>query len=242
MDGLMRPMDHQDRPYLAADASEVASVPLPRTPPRFDAVPQSEAPGDMDPVRQARVRESATRNDAAAEMYEAGQYDQAVSLFEQALASCRSTLGDEHPETLTVAGNLSVAHISAGHRRKGIKLITNNVSARMRFLGDDHPMTLTARDALAAAYRVNGDPDTAVTLSKQVVIQRTHLLGSTHGDTLRSRMGLVLALAAAGDVNSANRILAGTMNDAEQVLGPEHPLTLDLLDCGVSNGLLHQDS
>ena len=85
-----------------------------------------------------------------------------MPLFEQALASCRSTLGSDHPDTLIVAGNLAVAYVAAGNRRKGIKLIVGNLAARVRVFGDEHPETLTARNALAVAHRINGDVDTAV--------------------------------------------------------------------------------
>ena len=54
-------------------------------------------------------------------------------------------------------------------------------------------------------------------------------------------MELALGLAAAGDVNSAHRMLASTMNDAEEVLGPEHPHTTALLECGLSHGLIHDE-
>jgi hypothetical protein len=143
---------------------------------------------------------------------------------------------------MTVAGNLGVACFAAGHRRKGLKLIVNNVSDRVRVLGDDHPDTLIARSALAAAHRLTGDADTAIALAKQVVVQRSRTLGSTHSDTLSARMNLALALAAAGDVASAHRILASTMDDAEATLGAKHSHTMALLDVGVSHGLLQEDT
>ncbi len=93
----------------------------------------------MSAITLARVREAAARNATAAELFEAGRYDEAVPLFEQALASCHSILGGEHPDTLTVTGNLGVAHVAAGHRRKGHKLITNNLVDRVHVLGDTHP-------------------------------------------------------------------------------------------------------
>jgi tetratricopeptide repeat protein len=190
----------------------------------------------------AMAWESAACNEAAAEMFEAGRYDEAVPLFQQALAACRSVLGSDHPGTMTVAGNLGVAFFAAGHRRKGLKVIIGNVSDRVRVLGDDHPDTLVARSALAAAHRLVGDADTAIALAKQVVVQRSRTLGSTHSDTLSARMNLALALAAAGDVASAHRMLASTMDDAEATLGAQHDHTLAILDSGVSHGLLQEDT
>lgn len=196
---------------------------------------------ELNAIAQARLRESAIRNTAASELFEAGRYEEAIPLFEQALATCRVTLGGEHPDTLMVAGNLGVAQVAAGQRRKGLKVITNNLASRVRVLGEDHPDTLTARNALAMAHRVAGDADTAITLAKQVVVQRSRTLGPTHVDTLNSRMGLSLALAAAGNVIAAHRMLASTINDAEETLGPDHAFTVALIECGESNGLLRRE-
>ena len=229
-------------PESAVDVAGAVQVPAPRMPPASARPREGTADSaELSGIAQARVRESATRNATAVELFEVGRYDEAVLLFEQALASCRSTLGGEHPDTLTVAGNLGVAYICTGQRRKGMKLITANLAARVRVLGDTHPDTLAARNALAAAHRINGDADTAVTLAKQVVLQRSRTLGATHVDTLSSRMGLALALAAVGDVMSAHRLLASTMNDAEETLGPEHEHTQALVECGEANGLLRRE-
>lgn len=229
-------------PLSALQVDGAASIPAPRSLTPIDRPRDTgSAGGELDAIAQARVRESATRNATAVDLFDAGRFDEALALFAQALASCRSTLGGEHPDTLRVAGNLGVAYMCAGQRRKGTKLIANNVASRARVLGDTHPDTLTARNALAAAYRLGGDADTAVSLAKQVVLQRSRTLGPTHVDTLTSRMGLVLALAAAGEVVSAHRMLASTMNDAETVLGPEHDYTVALVECGEAAGLLRRE-
>jgi hypothetical protein len=230
-------------PDSAVEVDAAQQIPLPRPPSEPVGRQRDDDSGgvELSAIAQARVRESAARNTTASDLFEAGRIDEAVPLFEQALASCRSTLGGEHPDTLTVAGNLGVAYVAAGNRRKGIKLITTNLAARVRVLGDTHPATMTARNALAAAHRISGNADTAVSLAKQVVVQRTRALGPLHLDTLTSRMGLALALAAAGDVTSAQRLLASTMNDAEETLGPEHEHTVALIECGEAAGLLRRE-
>ncbi len=248
------PAGHPAPPVESAGA---LPAPSPRTPPEpwtaaggpaVDALGAAaddlfaQAPGSpaLDAITMARLREAAARNAAAADLFEAGRYDEAVSLFEQSLASCRATLGAQHPDTLTVAGNLAVAHVAAGARRKGIKLITNNVDTRREVLGDSHPATLTARNALAVAYRTTGDADAALRLAKQVVVQRSRTLGPTHVDTLTSRVGLALALAAVGDRTSAHRLLGSTVNDAEVTLGPDHEHVAALVRCGEAAGLLRR--
>jgi len=158
----MRSADH-DQPYSYPESGGTPYVPA--SPP-------------------SRVLEAMASNDAAAEVFNAGRYDEAVPMFEQTLASVRAALGKDHPETMTVAGNLAVAHFAAGNRRRGLKLIVGNVSDRVRVLGDEHPDTLIARGALATAYRVTGDADTAIAISKQLVVQCTRAFGPAYDATL----------------------------------------------------------
>ena len=228
-------------PDSVAEVDAAVPVAPPRPPPGTRSRDEGSEGLDLNAIAQARLRESAIRNTAAAEHFEAGRYEEAIPLFEQALATCRSTLGGDHPDTLMVAGNLGVAQVAAGQRRKGLKLIASNLASRVRVLGEDHPDTLTARNALAMAHRVSGDADTAISLSKQVVLQRSRTLGPTHLDTLSSRMGLALALAAAGNVIAAHRMLASTINDAEETLGPDDAFTVALIECGETNGLLRRE-
>lgn len=225
------------QPEPAVDGDPANRVPQPRVPTHDDPREGEIA----NPVVEARVLQAAMRNNTAAELFDSGRCDEAVPVFEQALDSCRSTLGADHPDTLTVAGNLAVAYVAAGNRRKGIKLIADNLAARVRVLGDEHPETLTARNALAVAHRIDGDADTAVLLARQVAVQRSRALGPTHVDTLTSRLGLALALAAAGHLTTAHGLVASTMSDAEAALGPDHEHTLALIECGESNGLLRRE-
>ncbi len=123
----------------------------------------------LSALAAARVRESSARNTTGAEMYDAQQFEDAVQLFEQALASCRITLGDRHPDTLRVAGNLGVALVHAGKSRQGIQLIKATADARTQVLGPDHPDTLTALNALAVAHRLTGNPDKALETAKRAL-------------------------------------------------------------------------
>ena len=222
-----------DERYLAAE------IPAPRSPTDapLDGVPDMR----LSALAAARVREASARNTTGAEMYDAQQFAEAVQLFEQALASCRITLGDRHPDTLRVSGNLGVALVHAGKSRQGIQLIKATAEARTQVLGPDHPDTLTALNALAVAHRLTGNPDKALETAKRVVLARSRALGSTHADTLTSRMGLGLALAAAGETANAHRIVDKTLADAREALGVDDDHYLALVDCGFDSGLLQAD-
>jgi tetratricopeptide (TPR) repeat protein len=233
-------------PELPPDSAPVdqrhlraAQLPAPRAP--MDAPLDELSDLGLSAIEAARAREARSRNTTGAELFHAHQFEDAVELFSQALASCRASLGDRHPDTLRVWGNLGVALVRAGQGRKGISMIKVSVDARTEVLGPDHSDTLTALNALAVAYRLDGNPDKALESAKRAVLARTRALGATHVDTLTSRMGLGLALAAAGEPANAHRIVDSTLFDAERALGATHDHYLALVECGEDAGLLRRE-
>src|SRR5918997_420340 len=76
------------------------------------------------------VNELAVRNARAAALFSSGNVKEAADLFEDTLRGCRALLGRDHHATLTVAGNLGVARMSAGPRRGGSQPIAENVADR----------------------------------------------------------------------------------------------------------------
>ena len=80
----------------------------------------------------ADLDQLAGANAEAAALYRSGRAKAAVPIFEEVLGHCRSALGPDHPVSLTVEGNLAVSLVTAGKRREGIELMTQNVAERAR--------------------------------------------------------------------------------------------------------------
>src|SRR6185312_4471449 len=111
-------------------------------------------PSAPDDVRA--LESLAQRHAAAVEHHLEGRSETAVPLLEQILLGCRAVLGDRHPDTMVVAGNLAVAYLSAGHTDDGFAALEEVCAERELVFGDDDPRTLTALDCLAAAHRAAG--------------------------------------------------------------------------------------
>jgi hypothetical protein len=188
---------------------------------------------DLDQLAQA--------NSEAASVYESGHAKSAVPLFERVLDHCRAVLGADHPASLTVEGNLAVALVTAGKRREGIDLLSENLADRARVLGDEEPRTLTARDALAVAYRLAGRVDEAVALSRGSPRSAgaPSATPTRHADLAD---GPDPGAGGAGDIGPAATELTAAIADAESTLGPRHPHTTALLECGRSIGLVRRAS
>ena len=62
-------------------------------------------------------------------------------------------LGPDHPDTLTVRGNIAAFYGEAGSLEQAIGLLEALFAAQVRVLGPDHPLTLTVRGNLASIHR-----------------------------------------------------------------------------------------
>jgi integrase len=81
-----------------------------------------------------------------------GRKEEAGKLLEEALPVARRALGEDHDETLKIAGAL--ANVWAGHRRhrEAEALFLDVIDRRRRLFGEDHPARLTALNNLSGLY------------------------------------------------------------------------------------------
>jgi Tetratricopeptide repeat len=171
------------------------------------------------------LAELAGRNGVAAEHLADGRPHSAVIVLEALLNDCRLLLGEEHPETLVVEGNLAVAYVMFGQEEAGAQLMLANLVARERVFGDEHALTLTARDAVATTHRLAGRLPEALWLYSRVASQRNRVLGPSHPDTLTTRLGLGLTFAEAGDTAVARDLVTAALQDCDQACA-EHAAML----------------
>ena len=65
-------------------------------------------------------------------------------------------LGLEHPDTLTIRGNLTVTYSQQGKYEEAGELGIKVVDLLKKVLGPEHPHTLTSMHILAATYSNQG--------------------------------------------------------------------------------------
>jgi tetratricopeptide (TPR) repeat protein len=151
---------------------------------------------------------------------------QAIAIGEQLLADEEQTLGQDHPTTLALGGNLANAYRAAGRTDEAITLHEQNLAAFERVLGPDYPSTLNSRNSLANVYRAAGRTDEAITLHEQTLAAFERVLGPDYPSTLNSRSNLANAYRAADRIDEAITLHEQTLAASERVLGPDHLSTL----------------
>jgi DNA-binding SARP family transcriptional activator len=167
----------------------------------------------------------------AAEYLQArGEPGPAGPLFERARDLRRSTLGDDHPDTLELAGSLCFNLFELGRYESARRLGEDNLTRMRRMLGDDHPHTLFAACILSVSLWDLGSYRPARRLAEDTLIRCRRVLGNEHPYTLRAADTLAVTLRKMGQHEPARRLAEDTLTRRRRVLGDDHPDTLRAAD------------
>jgi DNA-binding SARP family transcriptional activator len=155
-----------------------------------------------------------------------GELTAARQLLERARDLHRSTPGDDHPDTLEVAGSLSFNLWELGQYEQARELSEDTLTRCRRVLGGDHLHTLESASILTAALRALGRYEQACQLAKDTRTRCHRVLGADHPRTLRSSYILAGVLWALRQYEQARQLSEDTLARMRRVLGEDHPETL----------------
>jgi tetratricopeptide (TPR) repeat protein len=155
-----------------------------------------------------------------------GESALAQPLFERAWGLRRSILGEDHPDTLKSAGNLSYNLWALGQFEQARQLGEDILALRRRILGEDHPYTLRSAYTLIAALWELGLYERARQLGEDTLTRCRRILGEDHPHTLRSAYGLSVSLRELGQFERARQLGEDTLTRCRRILGEDHLLTL----------------
>ncbi|MGH3615971.1 MAG: FxSxx-COOH system tetratricopeptide repeat protein [Pseudonocardia sp.] len=156
----------------------------------------------------------------------AGDYPNSLALARHAYRRWQRNLGEDHPDTITAAGNLGNTLRALGDY-PGARATQEDVLARSRrILGADHPDTVTAAAHLATTLWALGDLPGARSIDEDVLARRRRILGADHPDTVTAAANLAATLWALGDYPGARATEEDVLARSRRILGADHPDTV----------------
>jgi tetratricopeptide (TPR) repeat protein len=170
--------------------------------------------GEQD-AEAARLHEEAKRH------YERGEYADARSLFERALALQRATLGDDDLATAETLTELAVVLAQQGDPASAQPMLEHTLAIRQRVLGPDHPDTAEAINNLGFVRRMQGDNEAARRLYEQALVIRERTLGPEHPKTATSLSNLGVLESAQRDYAAACSYHERALDIYERAVGPD---------------------
>lgn len=169
-----------------------------------------------------------TQGDLAAGYVTAGDAQQAVLLAEKTVAGFERTVRRDDPMLLGARGTLASAYLAQGDLRRAIPLYEHVLADLERVPAqEDHPRLLQARGDLARGYVIAGEPRRAIPLYEKNLAEQTRMPGTENQRApLETRLALGAAHEEAGDLARALSLLEPALRDHVQILGADHPRTL----------------
>lgn len=136
------------------------------------------------------------------------------------------SLGEDHPDTLTILNNLAVAYSENGNYKKACELYEKCYEARVMVLGEDAQDTLITLSNLAAVYFKLGNFLKAKELEEKCYESSAHILGAEYHTTLVALNSLAMAYGKLGDHAKAIELFEKCYDLRLKTLGEEHSDTL----------------
>ena len=174
---------------------------------------------------QPRVR-AALQQTVAASYHELGLYAPALPLQEQALATRREQLGDEHPDTLASINHLCLFLKAQGKLAEAEPYCREVLDTSRRVLGDDHPDLVPSLANLGSLVCSQGELAEAEPLFREALDISRRVLGNDDPDTLVAIHNMGYLLQAQGSLTEAEPYYREALDTSRRVLGDDHPDTL----------------
>jgi tetratricopeptide (TPR) repeat protein len=173
------------------------------------------------PAIQAKVLQ------ALCETYFAlGMYDQSLKVGLDALALKRKSLGDDHPDTVTMIGNIAHIYNNAGSAKDALPYAEEALKRRRAALPDDDKLVLEAYYRLASTKRSLRQLDEAVEICKKIVATADRVLDPDDDHRLLYRQMLANTYVQMGRQQDALPIREQLLEGFRRMRGENDPLTL----------------
>ena len=181
---------------------------------------------NSNPKTKSLVENTLDAKKFALVYFENGNMAEAEALQVQVLELSKSTLGPEHPHTLTSMANLASTFSNQGRWAEAEALEVQVLELSKSTLGPEHPHTLTSMGNLASTFSNQGRWAEAQALQVQVLELSKSTLGPEHPHTLTSMGNLALTFSNQGRWAEAQALQVQVLELRKSTLGLEHPRTL----------------
>jgi class 3 adenylate cyclase len=155
-----------------------------------------------------------------------GDSSSSRTVGEPLLARWRTTLGPDHPDTLTAASILALALNELGRPEEARDLGEDTLARCRRVLGPDAETTLWAAAALTSTLVGLGEVEQTLAVGEDTLGRARRALGPDHPTTVWTAVNVTVARVLVGDLAAARELGQDTLERCRRVLGPEHPTTL----------------
>ena len=153
--------------------------------------------------------------------------DEALKLFEQALAIRMQALGPDHVDTVDTMHNMAMVHGRTGNHDEALRLFEQALAIAIKAFGPDHANTAQTLNNIAVVHKSTGNHDEALKLYERALAIQMKALGPDHAATLGTTYNMAGLLEEKGDRARAKALFERCVAGYTVAYGAEHSETED---------------
>ncbi len=150
------------------------------------------------------------------------RYDEALPLYQRALANKESTFGERHAQVAVALNNVADVYRLSGEYEMALPLYQRALNINREKLGNQHPDFATTLNNLAGLYESTGEYKQALELYQEALKVNERIHGENHpavATTLNNLAGLYRAM---GQFETALPLYERDLRISRRALGEDH--------------------
>lgn len=187
---------------------------------------------EFNAVERAALADALQLQESISQLYQAGEYVDAIPLAESAYGKRLSALGRFHPDTGEILNNRALLHLKTDEYEKSNKLFAETKEIFAATVGTNHPDYSQCLNNLAALAEAEADYSNAESYQLEALAIRTKVLGDRSPDYVISLLNLAGLYATMEELDKAEQIYEKAKISCERVFGKDH-----FVHAAVLNGL-----
>ena len=156
-----------------------------------------------------------------------GDYDGAISRYEECLAIEKKALGEAHPEVATTISLIGRVLRDQGDYSGAISRYEECLELRKKALGEGHPKVAQTISLIGQVLKEQGDYSGAISCYEECLAIQKKALGEAHPKVAETISLIGVVLRDQGDFNGAVNRFQECLKIQKEVLGEDHPETVN---------------
>jgi CHAT domain-containing protein len=182
---------------------------------------------EANPEDKARL---SALDDKVGQLHEAGKFNEAIPIAEEALKLSEKAFGPDDPQTANHLYLLALVYMSMDYYAKAEPLFQRSLKINEKVLGPEHPSIASDLNNLGDVNRSMDDYAKAEPLYQRALKIRENVLGHDHPGTAVTLTSLAWLYFSIGDYVKAEALGQRALKIRQKVLGLDHPDTVGSLN------------
>ncbi|MCA9694609.1 MAG: tetratricopeptide repeat protein, partial [Myxococcales bacterium] len=186
----------------------------------------AELRASIDALRASGARETLTASallSLGVALDRGGAPEEALAVYQEALAIYERRLGDQHPTVASLLNNIAVVHKSRGELDLALAAFQRSLEIRRHALRGDHPAIGQSLENLANVYESMGETEKAIASSEAALAHYRRVLGDDDWRIAGALYNLGVIHHTSGDHERALECYREALARTERIHGRDDP-------------------